>query len=200
LDAHLIALYATSTSPAKFQLNRTVIEAVPRGWWYAARLPSSMVIAGFHTHREDARHLLADPKMWRDALDETLHLGPLLTDTQFEHPPQSLDAGGARLDPCMGEGWIACGDAALSFDPISGQGLYSALHGGLAAGLAVVKALSGQDARFRDYARQLDNVRRTYVARCRAVYRSEHRWTAEPFWTTSAADIFEQTLSQNAQL
>jgi hypothetical protein len=37
-DAPLVAVYASGTSATGFALNRTVIEAVPRGWWYAARL------------------------------------------------------------------------------------------------------------------------------------------------------------------
>jgi flavin-dependent dehydrogenase len=41
-----------------------------------------------------------------------------------------MEAGGARLEPLHGNGWLACGDAALSFDPLSSQGLLTALYSG----------------------------------------------------------------------
>jgi flavin-dependent dehydrogenase len=181
-DASLVAVYASGTSAAGFALNRTVIEAVPRGWWYAARLPSGVALAGFHTHRRDAVHLLADPDRWRDALADTSHVGPMLADTQFKYPPRSLEACGAELDRCSGDGWIACGDAALSFDPISGQGIFSALYGGMTAGRAIDQALNGRNTILQEYSKRLENIRRVYVARCRAVYRSERRWMTETFW------------------
>jgi flavin-dependent dehydrogenase len=182
-DAPLVAVYATATSATGFGLNRTVIEAVPRGWWYAARLPSGVALAGFHTHRGDAVRLLAEPDHWRDALADTRHVGPMLADTQFNHPPRSLEACGARLDRCSGDEWIACGDAALSFDPISGQGIFSALYAGMTAGRAIDEALNGGNTKLQEYSNRMENIRRVYVARCRAVYQSERRWMTEPFWS-----------------
>jgi len=37
------------------------------------------------------------------------------------------------LEPCVAEGWLAAGDASLSFDPLSAQGLLHAPFTGLAA-------------------------------------------------------------------
>jgi flavin-dependent dehydrogenase len=190
-DAQLLALYAMGTSATGFQLNLTVIEAAPRGWWYAARLPSGVALAGFHTRQRDAMHLLADPSKWRDALAETRHLGAMLADTLLKHPPQSLEACGARLDRCTGDGWIACGDAALSFDPISGQGIFSALYGGLTAARAVDEALNGRNTKLHEYSKRIDDIRRIYVARCCAVYRGERRWLKEPFWSIFGSEVLE---------
>jgi flavin-dependent dehydrogenase len=188
-DARLIALYAAGASTTGFPLNRTVIEAVSHGWWYAARLPSGVPLAGFHTLHRDAMQLLADPDGWRRALADTRHVGPMLADTPFEHPPRALEACGARLDCLSGDGWIACGDAALSFDPISGQGIFNALHGGMTAGLAIDDRLKGDSARLDEYSKQIDNVRRFYVARCRGTYHRERRWVDEPFWSMLGEEI-----------
>ena len=182
-DARLIALYAVGTPARDFALNRTVIEAASDGWWYAARLPPGRVIAGFHTLHQNATRLLCDDDGWRRALADTRHVGPLLANASFE-PPRALEACGARLDRFSGDGWIACGDAALSFDPISGQGIFSALHGGMSAAEAVGDVLDDERQKFDLYAERLENIRRFYVARCRAVYRSERRWPDAPFWST----------------
>jgi flavin-dependent dehydrogenase len=186
-DTQLIALYAMSGSSG-FQLNRTIIEAVPHGWWYAAQLPSGAVLAGFHTSHQHAMSLLADPCGWSRALAQTQHLSAALPDVRFENFPRPLDASGASLNRYGGEGWIACGDAALSFDPISGQGIFSALYSGMTAAHAVEDALNGSDEKLDEYSRRLEQVRRIYIARSRAVYRSELRWTDEPFWSTLGAE------------
>ena len=184
-DAPLIALYAVGRPPKAIQLDRTVIEAARHGWWYAAGLPSGQVVAGFHTHHRAAHALLTQPGRWREALRDTRHAGSMLADALFEHPPRAVEAGGARLDRCRGDRWIACGDAALSFDPVSGQGIFAALHGGMTAAHAVDEALGGGNEKLAAYSARLDHVRRHYVAHCRAVYGSEQRWRDAPFWTLS---------------
>jgi hypothetical protein len=44
-----------------------------------------------------------------------------------------VDASACILSQAAGNGWIAIGDAATSFDPISSQGLFNALSSALAA-------------------------------------------------------------------
>ena len=56
---------------------------------------------------------------------------------------RAVDARSVRLDPMMGKGWLATGDAAAAFDPVSSQGLYNALSCGFFAGKAVADELSG---------------------------------------------------------
>jgi flavin-dependent dehydrogenase len=179
--ARLIAFYAIGDADPDFHLSRNVVEAVPDGWWYAARLPSGVPIAGFHTHvRKDARF---DRDAWARAFAGTRHISAMLRPTQFEQTLRALDAGSARLPKFCGEGWIACGDAAMSFDPISGQGIFSALHSGMKSGQAVAASLGGDLQRFEEYARQMDDVWTIYRMRAQAVYRSERRWVDEPFWS-----------------
>ncbi len=183
-DVQLIALYAAS-EPSGFQLNRTIIEAAPQGWWYAAGLPSGAALAGFHTSPQHATFLRADPRRWLGALEDTRHLASALGKIRFETFLRPVDASGSNLDRYSGDGWIACGDAALSFDPISGQGIFSALYSGMTAAHAVEEALNGSRERLDEYSRRLEQVREIYVARSLAVYRSEHRWMEEPFWSNS---------------
>jgi flavin-dependent dehydrogenase len=175
--------FFVNTVGSQCQLNRNVIEAAAQGWWYAGRLPSGAILAGLHTHPQYAVQLLAEPERWRQALGETRHIGPMLAGTSFEGAPRSHEACGARLDCPGGEGWIACGDAALSFDPISGQGIFSALYSGVTAARAIDEALGGTNARLETYSKTLEVIRRTYISRCLAFYRSEGRWTSREFWS-----------------
>lgn len=54
-------------------------------------------------------------------------------------PPRGkrADASSAGLSSAAGEGWLAVGDAATSFDPVTSQGLVNALATAVAAGLLV---------------------------------------------------------------
>lgn len=180
-EARLVAFYAIGDVEPDFQLNRNVVEAVPDGWWYAARLPSGAPVAGFHTRvGKDAR---LDRSGWARAFADTRHISAMLPPMRSERPLHALDAGSSRLIAFSGEGWIACGDAAMSFDPISGQGIFSALHSGMKSGQAVAASLGGNVEKLDEYARQMDDVWRIYRKRAQAVYRSERRWVDEPFWS-----------------
>lgn len=54
------------------------------------------------------------------------------------------DAGSSHLDRFSGKGWLAVGDAAVAFDPLSSQGLSNALANGFYAGHALADDLLGK--------------------------------------------------------
>ena len=182
-DSRLIALYRIGTAGADFRDSHSFIEAAPDGWWYAARLPSGAAIAGLHTDAANAARIKAEPKTWRAALAATRGLGPRFAATCFTQVLPAADAGGARLSAFYGEGWIACGDAAMSFDPISGQGIFAALHSGSEAAHAVHAALDGERALLGAYARRMEEVWSIYRGRRETLYASEQRWPDRPFWS-----------------
>jgi flavin-dependent dehydrogenase len=185
-DARLIALYAKGNQVRPRSLDRTYVEAVPEGWWYAAQLPSGTVLACLHVRPEEANRIARNSKAWLAAWAKTSHLSSMLL-AEFDPAFHAVDACGARLDRFVGDGWIACGDAALSFDPISSQGILSALHGGMAAGKAVLAALDGNSNLCDAYITQLATIRSIYIARLRSVYAEERRWRDMPFWSSRVA-------------
>jgi len=183
-DVPLVGLYRLGKPEARDYLNRTVVESAPRGWWYAAFLPTGVPIAGLHVRPQDLAQFTPKSDGWHRALSETRHIRSVFSTTIFDSPLSPLDASGARLDRFAGDGWIACGDAAMSFDPLSSQGIFSALHGGMTVGWAVAAALDGQHEAIASYAARLEEIRRIYLMRLRTIYRSERRWRSELFWLT----------------
>ena len=106
------------------------------------------------------------------AARRTAHIAPLLGPAA-PGAPLVVAAGTAHLDPPVGAGWLAAGDAAASFDPLSSQGILTAV-------------LMGREA-----ARGIDDPPRSRPAtgpsspttsRRRAIYRREERWPDSPFW------------------
>lgn len=200
-ESRMVALYRIEQSGADLRDSRTLIEAAANGWWYAARLPSGAAIAGLHTDAAEAARIKQEPQAWRTALAATPGLGPLLSSLRFAQVLPAVDAGAARLSEFYGQGWIACGDAATSFDPISGQGIFGALHSGLYAAHAIHAALDGEPRLLADYARGMEQVWSIYRMRRHALYASERRWPDQPFWshslqekTTRVASLDQATL------
>ena len=92
---------------------------------------------------------------------------------------------GARsvwLERAAGDGWLACGDAALAFDPLAAQGLFNALYTGLAAAAAIVGSLNGEAGAIEAYADEIDVVCAAYRGHLAAWYGIERRWPGSPFW------------------
>jgi hypothetical protein len=72
-------------------------------------------------------------------------IGPMLRETGFS-PETALSvtaANSARLAETAGDGWIAIGDAALSFDPIASRGLFNALYTAWSGAMACHDVLTG---------------------------------------------------------
>jgi flavin-dependent dehydrogenase len=145
----------------------TLVEAVRDGWWYTARVPSGERVVVYVT----------DPDLPASYdVSSTRHVFGLVAGCAPLGPAVRVPARAGRLVPYSGSAWLAAGDAAQSFDPLSSQGILTALFGGLAAAEAV---LSGDvDA----YAARLDTVRATYQRNRLLYYATEDRWPDAPFW------------------
>lgn len=156
-----------------------VVEAVPNGWLYSAPLTGGRMFAAWMT---DATVITG--KRWCEAMSTALGRAPL-TRSRLADPPEACCVGvvSAALSPCAGEGWIAVGDAMLSRDPISGEGLARALSSAREGARTILNALQGdslawQAASIRG-ALAIAQYRRQRAVAYRA---AQHRWPAERFW------------------
>ena len=91
-------------------------------------------------------------------------------------------AHSATLHPAAGDRWCAIGDAALSFDPLSSQGLFNSIYTGLAAALACHQRLSGEVAAFDEYGDDLRRIEAAYLRHLDFWYGQEKRWPDAAFW------------------
>lgn len=182
--APLVALYRTGVPERNADLDRTIIEARPDGWIYAGRLGTGRWVFGYHTGSREAARLKSNGG--DQILADAPGLEALLGAVRFDGDVIALDARGSMLDTPCGAGWISCGDAALSFDPIAGQGLFNALRSGMAAAEVVAGAMAGRAEPDR-YIDEMAQAARIYATRRRELYRAERRWAARHFWQAQAA-------------
>ncbi|MEW5931856.1 MAG: FAD-dependent monooxygenase, partial [Gemmatimonadota bacterium] len=185
-DDALVAFYARFRPAREGDRDgRTLIEAVPDGWWYTALVPSGERVAAFLTDADlaDRRALLTEDGFAR-MLDGTEHVRAALDAFGYRvhGRPRGADAGSARLDRFAGPGWLAAGDAAVSYDPLSSQGIRAALYTGMRAGQALWAHLGGDGGALDGYARMLEETHRAYVGHRAEFYADERRWADRPFW------------------
>lgn len=166
-----------------------LIEAVKTGWWYAALLPDGTLSVAYFTDPDllgetPSRNVDA----WSRLIDGTRYIGRWIGDAGFavDVPPRLASAGTTWLSPPAGrvEGapWIAIGDAAAAFDPLSSHGMTTALWAGERAAGILPAALTGDGDALPSYTRAvLDGVRRFLDQRTQ-MYASERRFADAPFW------------------
>lgn len=161
------ALIASVAFPDGAVDSYTMIEATRNGWWYTAAIPDGRVAAMFVTDR-------APRESWGELLEDAPHTRRRIR--ALPTNPEIVDAGSSRLDRIAGERWLAIGDAAAAFDPLSSHGLTAALDSGVRAGEAIANGT------IDDYTRSIDILWNAYTAARRELYAAESRWPEEPFW------------------
>ncbi|HVR97642.1 MAG TPA: tryptophan 7-halogenase [Thermoanaerobaculia bacterium] len=170
----------------------TLVEAVPDGWWYSALLADGRLAVAFMTDGD-----LLDPELregdgWRRALGSTETTRARVEEHRYTlgEPPRVLPAETSRLDTISGDGWLALGDAAAAYDPLSSHGIGSAMGSGFYAGNAIADLLAGNPEAKLAY---LEVMQRSYGA-CldlqRHHYAQERRWLDTPFWSRRQCESY----------
>jgi flavin-dependent dehydrogenase len=96
--------------------------------------------------------------------------------------PHILQANSSRLDSIAGEGWLAVGDAAAAFDPLSSYGITSAMGGGFYAASAILDSFAGDARAPLSYQKLVVEAYAHYLAMHYEHYSLERRWPNETFW------------------
>jgi flavin-dependent dehydrogenase len=163
----------------------THLEAVEQGWWYGASLPDARLLLALYS---DAASIKAGQfqksAVWRALLAATRHTAALAEHAEHAEqadPPTggiaSFPAPSYCLDQVSGQGWLAIGDAASAYDPITAQGICKALANGWLAA-EVLHAQSGLER----YAQAVHAAYQDYLALRRHWYGLEQRWPHASFW------------------
>jgi len=162
----------------------TRVEAVELGWWYSAALPGGRLAVACMTDGDLAagaglRGVEGCLEAARMAPDTFRRIG---AHAPPGGPPRLWSANTSRLGSVVGPGWLAVGDAAVSFDPLSSQGIVTALECGLEAAEAIEAHLSGDGAALARHASRITARYRDYLVERARYYGAEGRWPDAPFW------------------
>ncbi|WP_162901561.1 FAD-dependent monooxygenase [Breoghania sp. L-A4] len=161
-----------------------MIEAAEDGWWYSAPIGRGVRVMAWMTDAD-----LSDPSDeadWAMALAKTQLMREMAKSVGACAHAALFPAMTTRMRSAAGAGWVAAGDVAAAFDPLSAQGVTKALRAGLFAAYAAADALAGRAEACDRFAFLVERECEAYAKAYRAAYQSVYRWPESPFWSRRA--------------
>jgi 2-polyprenyl-6-methoxyphenol hydroxylase-like FAD-dependent oxidoreductase len=124
-----------------------MVETFAEGWWYTAAVPGGGRVIACMTDADRVRPLgLSCGEGLERLLAETKHIQQVVDISRPIDRPKIYPASSRRLQgktlPLL-----CVGDAAMCYDPVSGQGIIKALRSGIFAAYAIGDFLSNGDVR-----------------------------------------------------
>jgi flavin-dependent dehydrogenase len=161
----------------------TLVEAWEEGWWYSALLPEDKLVVFCMTDADILkRRSLNSQAAWLDLLGQTRHTRERLRNTTPLDAPSVHAAHTQRLERVTGDRWLAVGDAATTFDPLSSQGILKGLRSGVLASYAAADFFKGAASGLEKYEALTSREFEDYLSVRADFYGRERRWEGSPFW------------------
>ncbi len=161
-----------------------VLESVELGWWYAACLPNNKIVITFFSDADIiSEQKLHQLEIWKSLLQETKQIKHLLSKAKVTSDKLWVRNAHTQVSDFKNlENFIAIGDAAVSFDPISSMGIGFSISSACFAAKYIAheieKGFSKKDIYQEDILKnykQYHNIKKRY-------YREEKRWPTSIFW------------------
>lgn len=168
----------------------TRISAVAEGWWYQVGLGAGIGVVALHL---DARAPLRQTLTNSVAFNARAQACDLLCE-----PLRGADFSALQLRPagtCVLDiaglthcppGFLAIGDALISFDPIAAQGLFHALASAESAYQAITQNLSTNPQARQMFIDEQLQVAAHYLKKLTEVYRAPTRFSHQSYWRQRA--------------
>jgi flavin-dependent dehydrogenase len=131
---------------------RHIIEPIPGGVLTSAPLSGRRRVVALHADERFARSILQTPIELQLRIRASAEIGPLIHPRARLTNPVLFETGAGRLDRVVGHRWLAVGDAAVSCDPLTSDGIVRALESAVHAARAIDAALDDRPQALDEYA------------------------------------------------
>lgn len=159
------------------------LETVQQGWWYCATLPNQRMVVTLFTDADLVKDQhLQQAENWNKLLSETKHVSKRAKNSFSIDSPWVRNAFSQVTDANGPPNFLAVGDAAASFDPISSMGIGFAVSSACNAARAVNFFLNGDNSYIAAYNQSLKGIFANYKGLCKKYYSMERRWSDATFW------------------
>jgi 2-polyprenyl-6-methoxyphenol hydroxylase-like FAD-dependent oxidoreductase len=168
----------------------TLVEAWEEGWWYSALVPGEKLALVCMSDADIVkRRRLNSSHEFLKLMGQTRHtkhraLSATPVSAASVHPAYSH-----RLERMAGNGWLAVGDAAMTFDPLSSQGIFKGLRSGILASYAIGDYCKGLPSSLDKFEAILSREFEGYLKTRSDYYRQERRWADSNFWQRRSDQI-----------
>ncbi len=161
----------------------TMVEAWEEGWWYSALVPEKKVAVVCMSDVDIVRRLgLNSSAKWIELMDQTRYIKTRVRQAEPLAAPSVHAAHSHRLERMTGDAWLAVGDAATTFDPLSSLGIFKGLQSGIMASYAIADYFKGSASSLEKYEAILAKEFEEYLSTRAEYYCQERRWKSSPFW------------------
>jgi flavin-dependent dehydrogenase len=107
---------------------------------------------------------------------------------KIPRPSQIVSAASVVRCPVTSLDWMAVGDAALAFDPLSGQGVFKSIETGARCGSAIARYFEGDVSALAEYETWVNENYRSYLSMRAQFYGNVVRWPGSRFWKRRASE------------
>ncbi len=171
----------------------TAIATSPEGWWYYCNVNTGKSVFAFFT----------DPAVVKNnQLTTAANFHELLPAhgdiaRYFGHVPASALPKWVQVTPqintCTGANWLAVGDAATTFDPLAGMGIFKAFQTGILASYATINFLEGNTLGLEKYKANIQAMYQAHMNTRQQFYNAVAGYPQSAFWpqrqTTQQAPV-----------
>jgi len=163
----------------------TRIKSVENGWWYSAKLPDNSRVIAFYGLANTVSKMVKTPLFFIDEANASCLLGDTINKDDILKGVSARNAATSLAKEVIGESWIAIGDAALSLDPISSQGMFFALYSGIRGAETIASIMEDQNDVSEIHNAYKQKIESVFIANQNSrkhFYSSELRYTKQPYW------------------
>ncbi len=194
----LAGYWSGSGVPHAVPASNTLFETHPAGWMWSVRRADGLrnVTIGLDPSElrgpsEGAAPTRHDPTtFYLERVRRSALLQPILAPAALASEITAHDATWFHAERVIGPGWILVGDAASFIDPLTSQGVYKAVHSGIAAAAVLRTILTRPaDAELARayYQGSQDELHHNYVEVALSFYRGSP-FADAPFWQARTRD------------
>ncbi|WP_299683077.1 tryptophan 7-halogenase [uncultured Tenacibaculum sp.] len=169
------------------------------GWWYSAVIPNNKRILSYQTDAD-----IIEKSVFKNfsSFSKLIHQNKIAN--QFiENQTNAIEfhgvvsANSTKLNQVVGQQWLALGDAAISFDPLSSQGMFNAMATAMQVSDLLKKVnissnLNEEKIAYlsNNYTSQIDSIWNHYLKHKELFYSAETRWKNALFWKRRHENVF----------
>ncbi|CAI2163793.1 3473_t:CDS:2 [Funneliformis geosporum] len=171
--------------------HNTLVESCAFGWWYTSLLPNKQRIVVFHTD-DDLLHQINRKIRLVEEFNEFIkesatHVAKYINEYSYRPILKRVICVPAN-SACLSQ--FAIGDSAISFDPLSSQGMLTAMSSAKLGAEAVFFQYFNGGTKIEGkliqplevYQKYIENTFQKYVGEKSFFYNKEQRWKNEIFW------------------
>ena len=159
--------------------NNSLIESAKNGWWYSAGIPNNKLLVMYFSDTDcQAYKAMKSFEIFSERLNSTKHIKTKLNNTA-NLQVMSFTAQSTQAEYIHGKNWLAVGDAAISYDPLSSQGIWQALLGAEMASNHIINHSNSSESHYNNW---ITSQSKTYWQLHQQFYAQEQRWSHNKFW------------------